>query len=313
MNILLFGRGVIGTLYAWAFEKAGHTVAFYVREGRKAQYGSYVNLDVWDARRSKKDRRVKEKWPIVTHEDIKENHSYDLIILSVNPEQVADAVKYLAPRVGKATVLFFNNYWQDPKAAVQPIPLEQMVYGFPGAGGGFEGNTLHGGLYHTVQLGTFKTEPTARNLAVHQLFADAGFKVGIHKDMQSWLWNHFAFNVAMEIEVLKSGSFRNVVSSPEALAGMGRDLKEMIPVLKAKGAKLDGLTKMVGILPPGVFGFIMRKFVFAPDGMIYALVAHNYTKVGYAVQDIIAEARKLGIDAPRLFAVEKLTPESGRA
>jgi ketopantoate reductase len=46
MKILFWGRGVIGTLYAWAFENAGHTVEFYVREGRKAQYGSYVNLEL---------------------------------------------------------------------------------------------------------------------------------------------------------------------------------------------------------------------------------------------------------------------------
>jgi 2-dehydropantoate 2-reductase len=81
MKILFFGRGVIGTQYAWAFEKAGHTVEFYVREGRKEQYGTHVNLNIWDARRGKKDRIVKEKWPIVTHEEIKENHDYDLVFL----------------------------------------------------------------------------------------------------------------------------------------------------------------------------------------------------------------------------------------
>ncbi len=61
MKILFFGRGVIGTHYAWAFQNAGHTVEFYVREGRKAQYGSYVNLELWDARQHKKGRIVKEK------------------------------------------------------------------------------------------------------------------------------------------------------------------------------------------------------------------------------------------------------------
>src|SRR5690348_2168183 len=110
MKILFFGRGAVGTQYARAFENAGHTVEFYVREGRKAQYGPHVNLEIWDVRRSKKDRLVKEKWPLVSHEEIKENHDYNLIFMSVNPEQVANAVKYLAPRVGNATVLFFNNF-----------------------------------------------------------------------------------------------------------------------------------------------------------------------------------------------------------
>ena len=270
----------------------------------------YVNLEIWDARRSKKDRIVKEKWPIVTHEEIKENHDYDLIFMSVNPEQVSSAVKYLAPRVGNATVLFFSNFWQDPQLAVHPIPLSQIVYGFPVAGGGFEGNTLYGGLYKTVQFGTFESEPTKRDLEVRKLFVGAGFKIMVQKDSQSWLWNHFALNAAMEVEVLKSGSFEKVISSREALVGIGRNMKEIIPVLKAKGSKLDIMTKVVGDLPPRVVGFLMSNVVFSPKSMPYALVEHNHYKVGYAVQEVISEARKHGIKAPRLYDVESLITES---
>lgn len=309
MKILFLGRGVIGTQYAWAFENAGHTVEFYVREGRKAQYGSHVNLELWDTRRSKKDRLVIEKWPIVTHEEINENHDYDLIFMSVNPEQVSSVVKYLAPRVGNATVLFFNNFWQDPQSAVQPIPLSQVVFGFPGAGGGFEGNKLYGGLYKTVQFGTFESEPTNRDLEVRSLFVGAGFKIRVQKDVQSWLWNHFALNAAMEVEVLKSGSFEKVISSHEALVGIGRNMKDILPVLKAKGSNLDVITKVVSNLPPRAVGFLMHNVVFSPKSMPYALVAHNHYKVGYAVQEIISEARKRGIKVPRLYEVEKLITE----
>ena len=308
MKILIWGRGVIGTQYAWAFENAGHTVEFYVREGRKAQYGSYVNLELWDARQSKKGRIVKEKWSIVMQEEIKENHDYDLIFMSVNPEQVSSVVKYLAPRVGNATVLFFSNFWQDPQLAVQPIPRSQIVYGFPIAGGGFEGNTLYCGFHKTVQFGTFESEPTKRDLEVRKLFVEAGFKIMVQKDVQSWLWNHFAFNVAMEVEVLKSGSFEKVISSPEALAGIGCNTKEMLPVLKAKGSKLDFLTKVVSSLPPKVVGFLMSQ-VYSPKSMSYALVVHNHFKVGYAVQEVITDARKYGIKAPRLYEVENLIKE----
>lgn len=306
MKMLFFGRGVIGTQYAWAFENAGHTVEFYVREGRKAQYGSYVNLELWDARQRKKDRMVKEKWPIVMHEEIKENHDYDLIFMSVNPEQISNAVKYLAPRTGNATVLFFSNIWQDPRLAVSPIPPGQIVYGFPGAGGGFEGNTLYGGLYKTVQFGTLESEPTIRDLEVRKLFAQAGFKVMVQKDVKSWLWNHFALNAAMETEVLKSGSFKEVVSSREALNGLGLNMKEMIPVLKARGSKLDIMTKVLGGLPPRIVGFLMSHVVFSPKSISYSLVAHNHFKVGYTVQEVITDARKYGIKTPRLSEVESL-------
>ncbi len=51
MNILIFGRGVIGTLYGWGPEQAGHTVTYYVRPGRAAEYGPTLTLDFLDARR----------------------------------------------------------------------------------------------------------------------------------------------------------------------------------------------------------------------------------------------------------------------
>jgi len=86
-------------------------------------------------------------------------------------------------------------------------------------------------------------------------------------------------------------------------------LKEMIPVLKAKDSKLDFLTKVLSDLPPRVVGFLMSHVVFSPKSMSYALVAHNHYKVGYAVQEVITDARKYGIKAPRLYDVESLITE----
>jgi 2-dehydropantoate 2-reductase len=305
MKILFFGRGAIGTQYAWALENAGHAVEFYVRGGRKAQYGSHVDLEIFDARRSNNGRLIKERWPVAIHEDIKSNHGYDLIFVSVNPEQVPSAARYLAPRAGNATVLFIGNFWQDIRKSVRPIPFSQVVWGFPGCGGGFEGNTLYGGLYKTIYFGTFESEPAQRDSELHRLFAGAGFKAAVQKDFQSWLRNHFASNAAMEAEAIKSGSFKEAVSSRESLAGIARNMREIIPVIRATGSKPNALARVMSCLPPRAVGFLMGK-VFSPKGMPYALVAHNHYKAGPAVQEIISEARKHGINVPRLCAAENL-------
>lgn len=306
MRILFFGRGVIGTQYAWAFEKAGHTVEFYVRKGRKAQYGAHIDLEIQDARRSKKDRRVKEKWPVVFIEEIPENHDYDLIFVSTNPEQVPEAVQYLAPRTGNATVLLMGNFWKDIRESVQPIPFSQVVWGSPGSGGGFEGNYLYGVLYKTVWIGKMGDAPTAREQAVRCLFTGAGFKSVLQADIQGWLRNHFIMNVAMEIEVLKCGSFKAVVTSQEALVNMSHSIREMIPILKAAGSQPDAQTKLLSFFPPRLFGFIMGNLVFSPKGMPYAAVEHNHYQVGASVAEMISEAGKYGIDAQRLYAAESL-------
>jgi 2-dehydropantoate 2-reductase len=189
-----------------------------------------------------------------------------------------------------------------------PIPLSRVVWGFPGCGGGFEGNTLYGGLYKTVYLGIF-AKPAKRDSELHKLFTGAGFRIAVQKDFQSRLMNHFISNVAMEIEVIKSGSFKEVISSREALAGIGRNMREMLPVLKAKGSKPDAVTRLMSCLPPRVVGFLMGRIIFSPKSMSYALVEHNHYKVGCAVREIISEAKKYGINAPRLYAAERLITE----
>ncbi len=306
MKILFFGRGVIGTQYAWAFEKAGHTVEFYVREGRKTQYGTHIDLEILDTRRSKKNRRVKEKWPVVFHEEIPANHNYDLIFVSINPEQMPGAVQYLAPRIGNATLLLMGNFWADIRESAHPIPLSHVVWGSPGSGGGYEGNQLYGVLYKTVQLGTWEAAPTVRELEVQNLFTSANFKAVMQANIQDWLRNHFIMNLAMEVEVLRWGSFKEVVTTQEALVDMSHCIREMIPILKAKGSQPDAQTRIISLFPPKLFGFIMRKVVFSPKGMPYAAILHNHYQVGASVKEMIAEARKHGIKAPRLYAVESL-------
>ncbi|MCR5755958.1 MAG: ketopantoate reductase family protein [Acetatifactor sp.] len=299
MKILIFGRGAIGTQYGWAFEKAGHTVEFYVREGRKAQYGSSVDLEISDGRR-KKDKKVLEKWPVTLREELDPAENYDLIFLSINPEQVKNAVEFLAPRVGNATVLFFNNYGKNPREAVKPIPIEQVAFGFPGAGGGYEGNKLYGILYPSVQLGNTADKPSERETAVQNLFVSAGFRVTVQKDIESWLLNHYVMNTAMEAEVLKRGSFENVVTSTEALADMLRNLKEMVPYLKAKGVKTDAATNVLALLPAGLLGFLLKHMMYVPGSAAYEAIAHNHFKAGFAVREVAQDAETVGITLKRL-------------
>lgn len=64
MRILMFGRGVIATIYGQALQAAGHSVEFYLRQGRAAVYRDDVRMDLTDARRTPPGRRVHQTVPI---------------------------------------------------------------------------------------------------------------------------------------------------------------------------------------------------------------------------------------------------------
>ena len=129
MKILMFGRGTIATQYGWALEKAGHSIEFYVRPGRAAQYGSIIQLDLLDARRKGDKRVVQETWPVVFREELDAKHTYDLIIVSVTHGAFAQVADFLGPRVANATVLVFNNLWMSPEQAIASLPADHQ----PGA------------------------------------------------------------------------------------------------------------------------------------------------------------------------------------
>jgi 2-dehydropantoate 2-reductase len=293
MRILFFGRGVISTQYAWAFEQAGHTVEFYVR---KETFGSHIELEMWDARRGK--QLIKESWNVKLHEEMSPN--YDLIIVSVNTEQLPEAAQLLSTTTGNTPVLIFNNIWQDLKSSISPLSMNNVVFGFPGSGGGIADNTLRGGFLKMLFLEKPRAGTEHINNKVKKLFDSAHFKIRWVKDMQTWLWNHFAMNAAMETEVLKVGSFPALMNHRDSFANVGKNMREIVPVLKARGAKIDMISLLLTKIPPALLGTLFNKVIFAKGSLPRLFIEYNNSKAGFAVLEVVREAKMLGIPLPRL-------------
>ena len=235
MNILLIGRGVISTLYGWAFEKAGHTATFYVRPGRSVEYGSRLHLDIFDLRRGAQSKRVDEDWTVRLVEELPEDHRYDLIFVSVQHWQFAEVAKFLESRTGNTTILIFNNFWRDPEEATRGLPKERMAWGFPFGGGAFHSNVLRGALYTSVNFGTFSPCLTNREIEARKLFRDCGFQISEKFNLRDWLWIHFAMNAGLMSQAVQSGSMESVMGSFRQAKEAALALHEMLPVLRARG------------------------------------------------------------------------------
>ncbi len=303
MKILIFGRGVIATQYAWALEKSGNEIEFYVRPENIKQYGNSINLEIWDARTNSKGTLINESWHVIFKDEIDIKNDYDIIFVSVNSHQIRDVVSYLAPRVGNATVLFFNNFWVDPINAIAPIPLNQIVWGFPGAGGGFDKDgTLKGGFMKSVFFGTFGTALSERDIKIRNLFVNTGFKISEQKDFRSWLWNHYALNAAMEASMITVGGFKEMFDSPESLANIGVNIREIITLLKARGSSIDISTRIFANTLSRILGFVLKNIVFKEGSLINQMMKDNNSKIGYSYRDVLLEARKLSVSMPNFEA-----------
>lgn len=306
----MFGRGVITTIYGWALHQAGHDVEFYVRPGRAAMYGDAVDLDLLDGRRRVWAQRVVEKWPVRYREALEPDHDFDLIVLSVPHHRLAEAAAFLSPRVGQATVLVFGNVWAEPSAAIDPLPLNRLAWGFPQAGGGFgEDGVLRGVLWPSIIFGTLGQPPTERERAVRQAFREAGLRLKERPDFRGWLWVHFASDAGMFSQGLRLGSLSELAGARSDLREALLTGRELLPLLEARG--LDLRRHRVGVLP---FRAPTRLTAPAlawltthvPPARV-SLTAHDdpdAEEPREVCRDVLAEARRLGISVPRLEAAE---------
>ncbi|MBR4706726.1 MAG: ketopantoate reductase family protein [Pseudobutyrivibrio sp.] len=310
MKVLILGRGVIGSQYGWALEQAGHRVDFFIRKSSKHTYADYIVLHTYDGRSKK---LVDTKWNINLKRNISTEDKYDLIIISVNPEQVKNAVETVAAFAGDSTIMLMGNFGGNPVDEISVLPKEQFVVGFPSAGGGITNNELHGIMYGSIQIGLASNVASHREEMVKELFASADFKVSLHKDINSWLWNHYVANAAMEAEVLKRGSFEAVVSSNDGLKNMMLNIKEMVPYLKAKGITPDISVKALTLLPASLMAAIMTRTLYKPGSPAYNAIAYNKYTVGYSVAQILEDAQKLNVSLPRLKAAHLLVNNNDKS
>lgn len=298
----MFGRGVIATIYGQALQAAGHDVEFYVRPGRAAEYGGQVRMDVIDARRRR--GRIRGTFPIRLRESLEAQDTFDLVVLSVGHHHLTEAAAFLAPRVGAATVLVFGNVWEEPLDAVAPLDRNQVVFGFPQAGGGFGADgCLHGALLRSVIVGATRTGPRARELTVRTAFRRAGITVRREPDMRGWLWLHFVADAGM---FAHGGALASMVGDRRAFRSAFLTSRELLPVLEAR---CDDLRRhRVAALPYRLPSLAAPLVAWATVRIPIArasLLAHtdpDAAEPRAIRRDVLREARRLGIRAPRLEA-----------
>lgn len=311
----MFGRGVIATIYGQAFQEAGHDVEFYVRPGRAVEYGDEVCTELIDGRRARLGRQARHVFGTRLRESVEPGDGFDLVVLSVGHHRLREAAAYLAPRIGEAAVLVFGNVWDEPLAAVAPLPADRVTFGFPQAGGGFgDDGVLRGALFRSVVLGTSGASPGPRELIVRAAFRQAGFGIKDEQDMRGLLLLHFASDAGMFSQALSSGGLANMIGDRRALREAFLTSRELLPVLDKRGVDLR--LHSIATLPYRLPGLTATTLAWATEHFPIAqasLAAHtdpNAAEPRAVLQDALSTSRQLNIATPRLESAVRGTSTS---
>jgi 2-dehydropantoate 2-reductase len=223
MKILVYGAGVIGTLYGARLQESGQRVTLLARGQRLTDIGRYglALEDVVSGSRS--TTRVD------TTERLGLDDQYDVALITVRRDQLASVMPALQANRSIRTMLFMLNNPIGSGDLVRALGQDRVLLGFPGAGGTLDGHVVRYALIR--QQSTTLASPSKRSnermRGLAGAFNSAGFPTKISGDMDAWLKAHAFFVTAVSGAIyMAGGDCRSLSENPTALALMTQGVTE---------------------------------------------------------------------------------------
>jgi 2-dehydropantoate 2-reductase len=194
MRILIYGAGVIGSVYGARLAQAGHEIAFLARAERVEQL----------RRRGLQVEEVATGARLTVHVEataaLAPDDPYDLAIVPVRADQLDAALPPLAASRATPAVLFFGNNAGGPEWLVAALGRERVLLGFPGASGERQGDSVRYMVLRAQRttLGELGGQRTERVARIKGALEAAGFPVAISVRMDAWLVSHAVFIVPLQ-------------------------------------------------------------------------------------------------------------------
>ncbi len=237
MNILVYGAGVLGSLYAARLHHAGHTVSILARGQRLADIRTH-GLVLEDARTGE---RAITHVPVVT--ELAPDDAYDLVIVFMRENQVSAVLPTLAANRKTPTILFMGNNLIGPEVLMDAVGSERVILGFPGAGGLRDGYIVRYRVLTRWQQATTLGEPgrrqTPRLAQLVAIFTGAGFPVETNPDMGAWYKTHVAWTLPTTTALyMAGGDNHRMARTRDAVVLMVRAVRENFRVLRALGVPI---------------------------------------------------------------------------
>jgi 2-dehydropantoate 2-reductase len=262
MRILVFGAGVIGSLYAVRFSSVGLDVTLFARGERLKALKEKGLLY--------KEKGLLKKASIGITDELKDNDIYDYIFVAVRYEQVESALMALKNNQSKNIVTLTNAVQYDRWTE---IIGNRLIPGFPGAGGDIKENILYAKfgskkLQRTI-FGEINEEITERIKNITGIFETAGIPCEVAKNIRAFHITHAAMIIAMKHFYNENGMVDiRTAKRMETLKNIVSDLKNNLDILEKKG---------ISVTPPKI-GIIkkMPRFLFVI--MFYIMLSIDYTR-----------------------------------
>ena len=260
MDILFYGAGVIGSIYASKLSDVGYNVSMLARGQRYDQLVSGIVLEdgLTGAISSSKVTLVRK---------LEDDDRYDLIVVAVRREQI-DEILPILKRNKSRHILIMVNTASGYSNWINQVGAERLLVGFPAAGGFIKDNgnvhsVIMAGLKQVMQkttIGSVQPHGEFKAKEIVGVFSRSGFPAAYCHNMDAWQKTHVALLSPLANSLFKfDGDLK-------ALAASRYDVEKFIVAVKEGFKVLSQLGYPV--TPFGLkFLFTLPVFVLAPIWM----------------------------------------------
>jgi 2-dehydropantoate 2-reductase len=300
MKILVYGAGVIGSVYVARLQEAGYNVTLFAR-GQRADTLRLQGILLEDASTGKRTTT-----PIAIIDHLAPTESYDLVIVTVRLDQVASVLPTLAANQHIPIVLFMLN---NPAGMqrLETLEPQRIVLGFPGVGGTRQGGVVRYVLIRQQQttIGEVDGHETLRIQEIATLFRKAGFSVALSHDISGWLKTHAIFvsciSAALAIE---GGDSVQLGHSRKSVLMMVKAIREGFAALQAEGISISPFNlKLIFSLMPMWFAVWYWQYALRTTMGTLAIAPHTKAaqdEMRQVAKEIIAQIQTSSISTPTL-------------
>ena len=262
MRLLIFGAGVLGSLYAVKLLAAGHGVTVLARGRRAAQLrADGLVVQEYGGNRLKS--------PVSVIDSLDPESSYEHVLVLVRNDQVESVLPSLAANKATPSVVFMFNNLVGPQRLIDVLGRDRVVLGFPGAAGeraadGSVVATVLPALIQKTTVGEIDGRFTPRIRALAAALREAGFSTAISGRMDAWLKTHVALVCPIaDAFYAASGDLRTLADSSSRVITMLRSIRQAFWALRAQGipvtpAKLRSLELLPDWLLIGACQWALR-------------------------------------------------------
>lgn len=230
MKILIYGAGIIGSIYAARLFESGQEVTLLAR-GKRFEELKHNGISL---KNGITGTRTKHKIPVL--KELLPYDNYDLIIITVRLDQLESVIPNLRKNAASPLLLFMLNN-PDGLANIQRLlPNKKILMGFPGVGGTREGDTIK--FVEIKQQKTTFGEIDGRRSNIiknlKKLFENAGFKTEISLRIEDWLKTHAVFISCVTASIINfNGNSEELANSKPSVKLMIQSIREGFKALES--------------------------------------------------------------------------------